>query len=73
MFDDEIGEDLSRVFVVECGAPDEVFAAQYEDIPAKYRRLIEKQAGLPCDGGGVPGFWRRGCAFVKTRWPEAGG
>ena len=71
MFDDEIGEDLSRVFVVECGAPDEVFAAQYEDIPAKYRRLIEKQAGLPCDASGVPGFWCRGCAFVKTGRPAA--
>jgi len=40
---------------VWCLAPDAAFVKKYDQIPEDIRRRIERQRGLPCDGGGVPG------------------
>lgn len=50
-----------------CVAPEEVFLDDYDQIPAVLRAVIEASDGLPCEGGGVPGYWcALGCPWHKT-------
>lgn len=41
----------------KCTAPDNVFTPKYEDVKPEYKKIIEQQNGLGCEGGGVPGSW----------------
>jgi hypothetical protein len=57
-------------FVVTCGAPDAVLCEEWEDIPLEDQVRIDVQNGLPCDGGGVPGYWCRRCVYENSRLEE---
>ena len=58
---------MARVRVVqiryECGAPDEVFLPDWNDVPAELKAKIPN--GMNCDGGGVPGEWCPGCPWAR--------
>ncbi len=61
-----IPEGEVRAFDLEsntaCVAPEEVFLPDYEQVPAVLRAIIEQEAGIPCEGGGIPGRW---CEYGK--------
>jgi hypothetical protein len=40
-----------------CEIPDEYLGDTWDDLPDEIKTIIDKQGGLPCDGGGVPGRW----------------
>ena len=53
---------MKYIETIECTAPLVIFTEpDYKDIPEAYRFVIDAQKGLPCDGGGVPGYWCRRC------------
>ena len=54
------------IFEVSCSMPEEGFD-KWADVPEHIKGLIQAQCGLPCDGGGVPGWWCRRCHWVITR------
>lgn len=45
-----------------CGAP-EVLFGEWDDVPSDLKEQVDKQNGLPCDGGGVPGEWCSDCQW----------
>ena len=47
-------------YYIRCGAPDTLFVA-WIDVPDEVKAKIPN--GLPCDGGGVPGWWCSGCPW----------
>jgi hypothetical protein len=50
-----------------CVAPEEVFIEDYNLIPVAIQAAIESTDGLPCEGGGVPGYWcAMGCPWYLT-------
>ena len=46
-----------------CDAP-EVLFGEWSDVPAELKAQVEKQRGLPCDGGGNPGEWCSDCRWT---------
>lgn len=48
----------------DCNAPDDVFAAEFEAITPENQAIINKQNGIPCEGGGRPGTWCNGCHWA---------
>lgn len=50
------------VFIVTCGAPDEYFEIDPERVDPELMHELEG-CGMPCDGGGVPGWWCSRCPY----------
>lgn len=48
-----------------CHASEDYFL-EWEDIPQEVKDEIERNGGIPCEGGGVPGDWCTRCRFGST-------
>jgi len=53
-----------RVVEYNCDAPDEIFARTTDEIPEDMMNIIDRQHGLPCDAGGLPGEWCSSCHWT---------
>jgi hypothetical protein len=50
------------VFKVYCAAPDELFEQDPERVSDAFLQRLEGK-GLPCDGGGIPGWYCKNCPY----------
>lgn len=55
--------DLERM---ECHAGEELFG-EWEKVPDDAKQIINRQKGLPCDGGGMPGHWCSRCYWGRVK------
>jgi len=63
---------MSEVFIVRCGEPRvrDLKDVDYDALPPDLRAGIDEQNGLPCDGGGRPGWWCIDCLWMERAWVE---
>jgi hypothetical protein len=54
---------------ITCSIPDVYLEGAWEDIPEADQKIIEKQHGLPCDGGGMTGEWCLRCKWKCINYP----
>ena len=50
------------IYVFNCHAPEDYFL-DWEDTPQDVKDEIERNGGIPCEGGGVPDEWCARCRF----------
>lgn len=42
---------------------DPILFLSFDDMPKAAQKEFSKHGSIPCEGGGVPGEWCRGCRF----------
>ena len=56
---------------VDCSCyADPVLFLPWDDLPARAKKEFEKNGGIPCEGGGLPGPWCADCRFGEVSTPN---
>lgn len=58
------------VAIYTCNIPEEYLIMRWDEVPSDIKAIINKQNGLPCDGGGYPGSWCKSCHYFGGQESE---